>query len=110
MQPFLLDGFKLDLRVYVLVTACNPLRIFIYKDGLVRDFFFFTVVDLQLLHAELPMGQTCYVYMYNSLYWIPSNFLCVNIVTIQSFTAEFIFHAYICIVGEVVDSRVHAAN
>ena len=36
MQPLLLDGFKLDLRVYVLVTACNPLRIFVYKDGLVR--------------------------------------------------------------------------
>ena len=36
MQPFLLDGFKLDLRVYVLVTACNPLRIFVYKDGLVH--------------------------------------------------------------------------
>ncbi len=35
MQPLLLDGFKLDLRVYVLVTSCNPLRIFIYKDGLV---------------------------------------------------------------------------
>lgn len=34
-QPFLLDGFKCDLRVYVLVTSCNPLRIFVYKDGLV---------------------------------------------------------------------------
>lgn len=37
LQPLLLDGFKLDLRVYVLVTACNPLRIFVYKDGLVRQ-------------------------------------------------------------------------
>ena len=36
-QPFLLDGFKCDLRIYVLVTSCNPLRIFVYKDGLVRD-------------------------------------------------------------------------
>lgn len=35
-KPLLLDGFKIDLRVYVLVTACNPLRIFVYKDGLVR--------------------------------------------------------------------------
>ena len=35
-QPFLLDGYKFDLRIYVLVLSCDPLRIFVYKDGLVR--------------------------------------------------------------------------
>ncbi len=35
-QPFLLDGFKFDLRVYVAVTSCDPFRIFVYKDGLAR--------------------------------------------------------------------------
>jgi len=30
------NGFKFDLRVYVLVLACDPLRVFIYKEGLVR--------------------------------------------------------------------------
>lgn len=29
-------GFKFDLRIYVLVAGCNPLRIYIYEDGLVR--------------------------------------------------------------------------
>ncbi|XP_009873212.1 PREDICTED: tubulin polyglutamylase TTLL6, partial [Apaloderma vittatum] len=35
-KPFLIDGFKFDMRVYVLITSCDPLRIFVYKEGLVR--------------------------------------------------------------------------
>ena len=35
-QPFLIDGYKFDLRIYTLVTGCDPLRIFVFKDGLAR--------------------------------------------------------------------------
>ncbi|KAE8609430.1 hypothetical protein XENTR_v10011809 [Xenopus tropicalis] len=35
-KPFLLESYKFDLRIYILVTSCDPLRIFLYNDGLVR--------------------------------------------------------------------------
>jgi tubulin polyglutamylase TTLL6/13 len=35
-KPHLIDGFKYDLRIYVFVNGINPLRVYVYKDGLAR--------------------------------------------------------------------------
>ncbi|KAJ7313677.1 hypothetical protein JRQ81_005282 [Phrynocephalus forsythii] len=49
-KPFIIDGFKFDLRIYVLVTSCDPLRVYVYKEGLAR---FATSAYLDPSHSNL---------------------------------------------------------
>ena len=35
-NPHIFNGFKYDLRIYILITSVDPLRIYIYKNGIVR--------------------------------------------------------------------------
>lgn len=35
-KPFLINEYKFDMRIYTLVLSCDPLRVFVYKEGLAR--------------------------------------------------------------------------
>lgn len=36
VNPFLVDGYKFDFRVYALISTISPLNIFVYHEGLAR--------------------------------------------------------------------------
>ncbi|VDD82538.1 unnamed protein product, partial [Mesocestoides corti] len=58
-NPLLIEGYKCDLRVYVLVTSCCPLRIFVYNEGLVR------LSAEKYLDPMEPNGESVYRHLTN---------------------------------------------
>lgn len=58
-NPLLLNGFKFDMRIYVLVTSMNPLEAFIYKEGFAR----LSTVPFNLNAAEL---NNLFIHLTNS--------------------------------------------
>lgn len=53
-KPLLLDGFKFDLRIYVIVTSIKPLRMYLFHDGLVR-----MCTEEYVKPTKHNLGQSC---------------------------------------------------
>ncbi len=76
-EPLLLDGYKFDLRMYVLVTSFNPLEAFVYDEGFARL--------STVLYSSDPANIKNLVCFYLSIYMlyshqnINSNYMPLNI-------------------------------
>ena len=58
-NPLLIDNYKFDLRVYVLIGSLDPLRIYIFHDGLAR----FATETYQ--SAKRQNFKSCYQHLTN---------------------------------------------
>jgi hypothetical protein len=64
----LIDDYKFDLRVYVAITSINPLRVYVYEEGLTR----FATVK----YNQTNKKQSRYVHLTNySLNKFNANFI-----------------------------------
>lgn len=54
-NPYLIDGLKWDLRIYVLLCGLDPLRILVYNEGLAR---FATVPYQKPSKYSFQVGKT----------------------------------------------------
>ena len=53
-KPFLIEDLKFDLRIYVLLAGCDPLRIYIHEEGLTR-----LATEEYLPPSESNMSDMC---------------------------------------------------
>lgn len=70
-RPHLINNTKYDLRIYVLMTSLNPLRIYLYDEGLVRFASNVYNTDSSSL-ADVFMHLTNYSINKNSTTYIPN--------------------------------------
>lgn len=62
-HPYLIDGLKFDMRIYVLIFSCEPLKIFLHKEGLVR-FATQTYVPVDL-NSNRDQMQNMFIHLTN---------------------------------------------
>lgn len=72
-KPFLIDELKFDLRIYVLVTSVDPLRIWVHKDGFLRFCTHKYAEPTNQNIQDLCMHLTNYAINKNSKHFVHNN-------------------------------------
>ena len=62
-NPFLIEGLKFDMRIYVLVLSCDPLKIFLHQDGLLR--FATELYEPLNTNSEVEVMKNMFVHLTN---------------------------------------------
>ncbi len=57
-NPLLLEGYKFDMRIYVLVTSFHPLEAFVYREGFAR-------LSTEKFNLEPMMIKNAFVHLTN---------------------------------------------
>lgn len=57
-NPLLLEGYKFDMRIYVLVTSFHPLEAFVYREGFAR-------LSTERFSLEPMMMKNAYIHLTN---------------------------------------------
>jgi tubulin polyglutamylase TTLL9 len=72
-NPYLIGGRKFDLRIYVLVTSVDPLRIWVHKDGFLRFCTHKYAEPTNQNIQDLCMHLTNYAINKNSKHFVHNN-------------------------------------
>jgi len=115
-NPFLINGLKFDIRLYVLITSIDPLKIYIYEDGIVNfatveytndtqhinnKFIHLTNYSINKTHPDFvpnypPQGYRGHKWNLGTLWRYLREVLCIDVGPVWERTKEICLKTILC--------------